>query len=128
MTDAAYWTLPALADYYLEDSWVLDVTARPGALVLRLDFVLLESHRAFTAPLPGEQYCYRSGVLRFPNVRRLTWSDQGRPPARDATGEIDYGSVDTLLIGDDRHSLVGDFGNIEVSSAAPVVELDDERR
>lgn len=121
-----YWALPALVDYYLEDSWVLDVAAHPGELQLRLDFVLRESHPAFSRPKPGEQYCYRRGILHFREVRGLTWQGQGIKPSRDATGELDYGSVDTLLVDDGRYVIQGSFGEIEVVSDAPAVELLDD--
>jgi hypothetical protein len=123
VSDQSYWVLPDLSDYYLEDSWVLDVTARPGLLVLSLEVVLRETHAEHRPPKPGEQYCYRRARLIFPEVTTLAWSDQGREPARDASGEIDYGSVDALLVGDGRYSLFGDFGTIEISSAAPRIEL-----
>jgi len=41
-----YWSIPGFAHAYLEDSWVLSISAQPGSLVLVIDVVLLEQHPA----------------------------------------------------------------------------------
>jgi hypothetical protein len=38
-----YWNIPGFEDLYLEDSWVLDIAARPGVLEFVVDLVLRES-------------------------------------------------------------------------------------
>src|SRR6266511_1230258 len=86
-----YSQIDGLNLFYFEDSWVLDVVARPGLLTIDLDAVLLPAHPEYVAPSPGEQYCYRRGELRLEGVADLQWIGQGLPPARDATGEFDYG-------------------------------------
>ncbi len=39
-----YWSILGFEGLYLEDSWVLDITARPGVLEFVVDLVLRESH------------------------------------------------------------------------------------
>src|SRR5215216_6693912 len=107
-----YSQIDGLRLYYLEDSWVLDVVARPGILVIDLDAVLLPEHPDYEAPLPGESYCYRRGELRFEGVADLHWSGQGLPPARDASGDFDYGGIDSLTFGDGAYRVSGNFGDI----------------
>lgn len=119
-----YWMLAGLADYYLEGSWVLDIVARPGSVTFSVDVVLRESHSAYRAPRAGEQYCVRRGRLSFDSVTALEWKDQGAPPARDATGEIDYGSIDHLQIVTTKSRVVGDFGTMEISGPPPIITLD----
>jgi len=118
-----YSGLPGFEGLYLEDSWVLDITARPGVLEFVVDLVLRESHPRYEAPKAGEHYCYRRGVLRFPGVSSLRWDKQGTVQAIDATGERDYGSVDTLGMTDHAYTVEGDFGRIVVESAPPTVEF-----
>lgn len=118
-----YWSIPGFDSLYLEDSWVLDITARPGVLEFVVDLVLRESHPRYEAPKAGEGYCYRRGVLRFRGVSSLMWQGQGTVPAIDATGEQDYGSVDVLTVTDDVYTVEGDFGRIVVASARPSVEF-----
>jgi hypothetical protein len=116
---ASYWDVEALKDVYLEDSWVLGVVAQPGAVWFELDVVLRESHPQFEAPKPDEQYCYKRGRLMFRDVTELHWSGQGRPPAVDSEGDIDYGSIDELASTESGFRAVGDFGTLEVTTSAP---------
>jgi hypothetical protein len=118
-----YWNIPGFEGIYLEDSWVLDITARPGILELVVDLVLRESHPLFEPPLAGEQYCHRRGVVRFNGVSSLRWEGQGAAPAIDATGERDHGSVDVLRATNDAYMVEGDFGHIVVASTPPSVEF-----
>lgn len=118
-----YWEIPGFGGLYLEDSWVLDITAKPGIVELTVDLVLRELHPDYQPPAPGEQYCYRRGFVRFTGVSSLVWEGQGAPPAVDATGEKDLGSIDVLMATDAGYEVEGDFGRIRVTSAAPVVRF-----
>lgn len=69
-----------------------------------------------TAVTPGEQYCYRWGRILFTGVTALRWDDQGGPTAVDASGELDYGSVDTFDHDGKLHALTGDFGRVAVAA------------
>jgi hypothetical protein len=123
MAMSDYWNMPGFEGLYLEDSWILEITARPGLLEFVVDLVLLDSHPLFELRSAGEQYCYRRGVIRFDGVSSLRWEKQGAPPATDATGERDYGSVDALRETDDAYVVEGDFGHIAVASPPPSVEF-----
>lgn len=119
----AYNEVLGFADVYLEDSWVLGVTARPGEVVLDIEAVLLKGHPAYTPPRPGEAHCYRPGRIVFRQVTAVTWTDQSAVAvAVDASGEKDYGAIDVFVIGD-TCVLEGDFGRLEVESTPPVLEL-----
>lgn len=118
-----YWAIPALENVYLEDSWVLSISAQPGHLTFVIDLVLRERHPAYRMPSPGEQYCYRRGVLRFDGVTTLSWSGQGAPPAVDETAQPDFGSFDEVEVEGASYRLSGDFGHIVVESDLPTLEL-----
>jgi hypothetical protein len=46
-------------------------------------------------------------------------------PYKDANEEIDYGNIDTLIFFDGKYNLCGDWGEIEIISAPPIVEIID---
>ena len=119
-----YADLDGFSSYLLEESWVLDVEAHPGTLVLRLELVLLPDHPAYTPPPSTDAYCYRSGTIRFDGIERLTWF-HGRLVYRstDPDGSIDYGTIESFECAPDEFRLAGSFGRIEVQARAVTVEL-----
>lgn len=48
----------------------------------------------------------------------------GGSPASDASGEIDFGTLDVLQVDDGKYTLSGDFGEVRVVSAPPTLTLD----
>lgn len=112
---------------YLEDSWILAVSAEPEMVKFDIDVVLTESHPAYRPPRAGEQYCYRRAEIRFPEVRKLSWTGQGRVrPAVDASGSTDYGSFDNFVVEDNRYTVEGDFGRMEILSNSPELRISEE--
>lgn len=109
-----YSDIAALSGLLLEESWVLNIDAQPGRLTFVMDLVLTPDHPKYREPRRGEQYCYRRGELRFRGVGRLAWTNQGAPPATDASGEIDYGHIDSFEWDDKGGLLEGDWGRIDV--------------
>ncbi|MEW2518943.1 hypothetical protein [Actinacidiphila alni] len=117
-----YDELPGFEHVLLEDSYVLDIEARPGVLTLRLDLLLLPGHPEHRPPRPGERACFRTATLVFRDVRDLHWTGQGRPPSRDPDGTPDHGCVDALTRTDaDAYRLEGDWGAITAASAPPAL-------
>jgi hypothetical protein len=91
-----YQNLPGFETYVLEESWVLGVTARPTSVVFRMDVVLTPEHPRYQPPRTGNNLYYADGHLVFDEVTDLEWVAQGAPAATDATGEIDYGHIDSM--------------------------------
>lgn len=120
-----YTALPDFEHLYLEDSFILGIEANPGILTVRLDVVLTEDHPDYSAPLPNEQYCYRSALIRFEGVTRLHWLSSSLRPAIDASGEMDYGGVDEFGRDGSTFVLVGEFGHIDVEAAQCNIEFVD---
>jgi len=121
----SYTELRQLRFLYLEDSYVLDVVAEPGTLVLKVDLVFTEDHPDYRPPAPGDRYAYTRGELKFSGVSRLTWSGQGAQPAVDASGERDYGCVDSLEFEGSRYRIEGDFGIIDLEAELVMIEMSD---
>lgn len=118
-----YYELSGFKDLYLEDSFVLDIEVHPGVVTIDLDAVLLESHPRYEVPPPDEQYCYRRAQIRFNHVRRLHWLNSGLKPARDASGDIDYGGVDEFGLDGETYVVIGNFGHLDIDAGGCEVEL-----
>lgn len=55
----------------------------------------------------------------FVNPRRVEWTREAGPPATDATGESDWGNIDSLMWDGSRYELEGDWGAVIVEGEAP---------
>lgn len=118
-----YYQLEGLENVYLEDSYVLDIRTDPTSVEFSLCVVLTERHPLYRSPLPGEQYCYRRGLLRFRNVERIEWLEKSMMPSTDATGAVDYGNIDEFYLTDRHYYLSGDWGRLEIKSSPPSLEV-----
>jgi hypothetical protein len=114
------------AHFSLEDSWVLGFAVTPTEFAVRIQFALLETHPEYRQPRPGDMYWYREGLLSFSNFSSLGWRASGAKPALGPQGEIDYGSVDSLVTASDGYALEGDFGVVTIGGASLTVSLDPE--
>lgn len=119
----AYVGIPGFENLYLEDSWVLGIAATPGRLEFRLDLVLTQDHPLYHEPLPNEVYCHARGSIAFVDVDELTWSHQGARPATDATGEVDFGNIDSFTWIPGRYELDGDWGDLVIKAHGVEVTL-----
>ncbi|GAQ74382.1 hypothetical protein ACKI1I_14100 [Streptomyces turgidiscabies] len=122
-----YKQISRLAAYHLEESYVLEIEARPGSLAFELDLALSTDHPLHGPASPGERHCYRRGRLEFSPLADLHWTDQGTPPAKDATGELDYGSIDSLEVNGNLYTITGDFGHISVTALDLSIRLRSHR-
>jgi hypothetical protein len=118
-----YTDLPGFEALVLEESYVLGVQATPGSVTFDIDLALTPEHPAYTPPPASETECFRVGRVRFVDVRELAWHGQGAVPATDASGERDFGHIDSLVWDDDTFKLEGDWGRMEVSAARVEVEI-----
>ncbi|WP_209783772.1 hypothetical protein [Paenarthrobacter nicotinovorans] len=97
----------------------MDINTSRGQLVITAEFVLTEEHTSYAPARPGEQYCYRKGVLVFEGVTDLTWTGQlSSRPSRDPDGSVDYGNIDSLTIEGDHYTVEGDLGIIDLHAAS----------
>jgi len=121
-----YVELAGLEHIALEESYVLDVTAKPGELVVTLDIALAPDHEKYTSPPPDEVECYKRGTLKFTGVRLLGWHYEGIRPSIDATGEADYGNVDVFHWTADHYQLEGSFGTLDLTASKVAITFDDD--
>ena len=115
-----------LAGVYLEDSWVLELAPSDYGLSLRLETVLTPEHPLYEPPKPGQQHCYRLGWLSLRAEDPMDIRLSGNPPATDATGERDFGNVDSFVFNpaENRWELEGDWGRASVFSPEVTLEFD----
>jgi len=118
-----------LAHAYLEDSWVLGISQSASALIFTLDLVLTPTHPAFRPPRPNEMHCYRRATMRLDSESPIQIHRSSAPPAVDATGEMDYGNIDTFRPIDGAASitweLTGEWGTARVTHPRVRIEFQD---
>lgn len=119
-----YSDLPALRGFVLEESWVLTITCMPGLVEFNMELVLSRDHPQLRPARPGEAFDIRAGRLVFEGVDELIWSRQGSFPATDASGEVDWGHIDSLTWNDGRFDLEGDWGKMRLDARTVRVDLD----
>ncbi|MFV0317865.1 MAG: hypothetical protein ACK5O2_13010 [Microthrixaceae bacterium] len=124
---AAYYELPGLEQIYLEDSFVLGVAILPGSVRVQLDVVLREGHPSYVAPVDNEQYCFRKGALTLEEVSEVTWYMPPGPPAIDASGDTDYGGVDSYEVEGSVHRITGEIGELTVTCGRYSLHLGEGR-
>lgn len=118
-----YTELAVLRSIYLEDSWVLGIHASPSIVRFTMDFVLTPDHPLYAPPATGEHHSYRRGTLELFGVRNLSWVDQQQHPGIDATGEKDWGNIDSMRWESDRFQLEGSWGAMTLKAARVSVTL-----
>jgi hypothetical protein len=118
-----YTDLAGFEALVLEESYVLGIQAIPGEVTFDVDLVLTIEHSAYARPPTNETECFRVGRIRFMGVQRLIWEQQGAPPATDASGETDFGHIDSFGWDDNTFRLEGDWGRMEVYAFRVQVEI-----
>ncbi|WP_088994635.1 hypothetical protein [Micromonospora echinaurantiaca] len=114
-----------LVGVVLEDSWVLDVDVSATAVVFKLEAALAPEHPAYQSAAANETHCYREATLTVRSGSAIHVRRSTAPFATDASGEPDYGHIDTLHLaadhGPDVWEMTGDWGEALVRQ--PHVDL-----
>ena len=118
-----YHDITSLANVYLEDSFVIGIREQVGVVAFELEAVLTESHGSYLPPNLGEQYCYRRATLSFSGVRNINWSRKEMPRFFDASGEIDFGNIDSFVIDNSVSTLEGDWGAVMIECESVAFSL-----
>ncbi|MEM0951675.1 MAG: hypothetical protein AAGI66_05975 [Cyanobacteria bacterium P01_H01_bin.74] len=71
------------------------------------------------------RYSYRRGRLFFPNMEQVKWQSRIQPIIDPGTGSVDYGSIDYFYLYEGRYFLAGYWGELEILSGAPLLEIDE---
>ncbi|MDD7973933.1 hypothetical protein [Roseinatronobacter alkalisoli] len=116
-----YSIMPIFAHLYLEDSYVLGIVSFGDIIEFQMEFVLHEDHPFYCDPKPDEQYCYKRGGLKFSNIRSLKEFVRTDVKAVDATGEVDFGNIDSFVCRNHRYVLEGEWGKLDIESDEPTI-------
>lgn len=112
---------------YLPDSWVLDIETDATFVCFLLEAALTPEHPLYySPPKPGEQHAYSH--MRWCLRGEVHWNEGPNldRPARDGSGEIDCGHIDSWIGYSNNECLEGDWGNVVVFGATHLVERVDE--
>jgi hypothetical protein len=110
-----YFEIPSLKNIYLEDSFILGIEATKQFVTFTAEFVLTEEHEYYSPPLKGEQHCYKKGKLKFENCKELEWLKVSHVRYIDKNLEIDMGNIDVFTFDENKYSLSGDWGEVEIT-------------
>jgi hypothetical protein len=108
----------------LEESYVLAIRIEPYRVVFTMDFVLTPEHPMYRPPLAGERACFRRGLIAIRNFQRLAWDSTGYSPSTDASGELDFGTLDRIVNLDGMWMLSGDWGDLQVNGGEISISVD----
>jgi hypothetical protein len=97
-------------------------------LTFVLDLALAPTHSAYRIPPIGQMHCYRTARVTVQSDTAILLRRSTLEPATDATGELDYGHIDTFgpVNGgdDDAWELTGDWGDALVRRPRVRILLD----
>lgn len=117
--------IPGFDQIDLTESFVLACDQTSDALIFSLELVLAPSHPLYRSPPAGIAYCYVNAKLIFPSLTQVLWERKTFQPFFDAADSVDYGNIDTFsLEAPGVFRLTGDWGEVQIWSKAPFVEID----
>lgn len=70
-------------------------------------------------------YCYRKVLLHFLNVDSIEWHDKKFKGSTDASGELDYGNIDSFIGCKEVYELIGDWGRVVVRGQSIEIVVED---
>lgn len=76
---------------------------------------------------PTILYPYRRGRIFFPNMEQVRWVSRIQPYIDPASGGVDYGAIDYFYRNDEdgRYYLAGYWGELDLISGPPILEIDE---
>lgn len=110
---------------FLEDSFVLKIKTNSLSADFNMEFVLTKNHQFYEKPKPNEMYCYKKGVINFPKVEEVVWTEVSMNPSIDIDSEVDFGNIDSFYFENDFYHLSGDWGEVKIKSQSPSIKFNE---
>ena len=109
----------------LQDSFVLDWSANDSELIFQIEASIWPSSIHYVEPKQSEYTCYKRGSIRFLTFDSISGLKDKLEVKQysDATGELDYGNIDSLSATPNGFSIIGDFGNVLITGGEVVFEI-----
>lgn len=115
----------------LEESFVLNLKTTMSFVDFQIELAINENYPLYTPPPEkdedgeGPDYSYRRGRIFFPNMEQVRWQSRIQPYIDPATGGVDYGAIDYFYLENGTYYLAGYWGELEIVSATPLLEIDE---
>jgi hypothetical protein len=119
-----YEALAPFAGVYLEDSYVFGIESTHDRIVFDLDLVLTPEHPAYREPPETEQYCFRRARAVIDGADSVCWGRRSMRAIQDASGEVDYGSIDSWYAENGVTYVEGEWGEVEIRGGTLRLDLD----
>jgi len=117
-----YYEWDQFKNIYLEDSFVLRIEESEEEISFTVEVVLTEEHSMYSSPRQDEQYCYKRARIVFKGLKDVKWLERNSQPFTDADDSEDYGNIDSFELSSGGYYLLGDWGEVIISSAPPTLE------
>lgn len=111
----------------LEESFVLNLKTTMSFVEFPMEFAVNQNYPYYTAPSEDSEYeyTYRRGRIFFPNMEQIRWTSRIQPYIDPASGSVDYGAIDYFYRVGDWYYLAGFWGELEIQSGPPLLEIDE---
>ncbi len=120
----SYEGLPGFEHVHLEDSFVLGMVEGDRDLRLSMELVLTPAHPEYRPPPKDRRHCYRAGTILFAGIRSKQWLHRTFRPSTDASGQVDYGNIDTFVFDTGIYLLEGEWGEVRIEADTVSLHLD----
>ncbi len=117
-----YYEWDKFKNIYLEDSFVLRIEESEEEISFTVEVVLTEEHPMYSSPHQDEQYCYKRARIVFKGLKYVKWLERNSQPFTDADDSEDYGNIDSFELSSEGYHLLGDWGEVIISSVPPTLE------
>ncbi|MDT0581713.1 hypothetical protein [Brumicola blandensis] len=106
----------------LQDSFVLDWSESNSELVFQIEASVWPGSKHYVEPKESEHTCYKKASIRFFDFDSISGlkSKSEVVQSSDASGELDYGNIDSFSATSRGFLLDGDFGNVLVTGGKVV--------
>jgi hypothetical protein len=110
----------------LAKSFVLSWNFESDSLLVDLDLCLCPEHAFYEKPRPSEKACYRPAILEYPKCSDIRYgADANRVSVMNAVENLGHGAIDHMRkIGEGHYEMTGEFGQVEVEAARPLLRLE----
>lgn len=115
----------------LEESFVLNLKTTMSFVDFQMQFAINENYPLYTPPPEkdedgdGPDYSFRKGRLFFPNMEQVRWQSRIQPYIDPGSGSVDYGAIDYFYRENNTYYLAGFWGELEITCAEPLLEIDE---
>jgi len=109
----------------LTDSFVLSWRQSPTEILFNLEASIWPQSEYYEEPIDDEITCYKPATLIFKNVDEVSGLLEMSEvrPFSDASGEKDYGNIDSLEQINNGYRVVGEFGSVLINGGSVLFEI-----